>query len=299
MAACESDIITESTHMFMSMDERARLEAEYTPSYLLLADYDFHCSSIDYSASDHRGRHTIFYLLRLWSVDIVDRFLSIPSLKSMILQKDNFGFSPLHVALETNQVQACFDLMREGNADLLEPDPHGDTALHHISRHHFSNPEALALMKTYLSLGGDINARNNLGDTPLLTYLATRNREPTGLSFYVENDAELTAANYSGETALHILAKIDTGLEKSLFGGGGGGGGGNGQDFKLFAKLVLRGCDPLHEDFERRTALDIAATVGNQGIVDLYQRKRDGISWEEEAHEAEIHYFGSTGLFGA
>jgi ankyrin repeat protein len=42
----------------------------------------------------------------------------------------------------------------------------------------------------------------------------------------------------------------------------------------LFRRLVDLGCDPLQEDKNGRTALDVAAAVGNVEILKLYQRKK-------------------------
>jgi ankyrin repeat protein len=44
---------------------------------------------------------------------------------------------------------------------------------------------------------------------------------------------------------------------------------------EVFRALVELGCDPLKEDEEGRTALDVAAAMGNQGILGLYQRKKE------------------------
>jgi ankyrin repeat protein len=43
---------------------------------------------------------------------------------------------------------------------------------------------------------------------------------------------------------------------------------------EYFKRIVDLGCDVLQEDNSGRTALDIAAVVGNDAILKLYQRRK-------------------------
>lgn len=51
-----------------------------------------------------------------------------------------------------------------------------------------------------------------------------------------------------------------------------------------FSRLVQMGCEPLQEDGQGRTALDVAAAVGNEGILGLF--RRDGGGGEVELPHA-------------
>jgi len=51
--------------------------------------------------------------------------------------------------------------------------------------------------------------------------------------------------------------------------------------------LMKLGCDPLSEDINQRTALDVAAAYRNKDILQLF--KRDGESKEAERKEILLH----------
>ncbi|KAI9805730.1 MAG: hypothetical protein M1833_005223 [Piccolia ochrophora] len=282
MAACDSYITSESGRGIVTQKEAKRLKAEYTPAYMLLANSELYGSSIDYLAVDDESRHTVMYLLPKWNNTVEERFLPVPGIRALILQKDKAGFSPLHYALRAHDPRTCFQFITEGSADLLEPDPNGDTALHHLVRCIYMSEleRVVPVMEKYVTLGGSIDARNRVGETPLLAHLASGYQpfgtfDDTGhldnLKFFVDNGADFRAAKNNGETAMHIVARREPNSksirvdEKKLD-----------YNAELFERLVGLGCDPLREDEGGRTALDVAAAVGNEGILRLYQRRKDG-----------------------
>jgi len=276
MAACASTVDSEASFKgFLPADEKERLKAEYIPAYMLLADSQRYRSTIDYLATDNKGRHLIFYLLGKENNKVLDRFLPIPGVKELIRQKNNEGFSPLHLALQSGKIRLCLKFINEGNADLLDPDPNGDTVLHHLGRTFPSlySPnnevleERLSLMRHVLALGVDINSRNKLGQTPLLAHINAGYSisEP---SFFLDNGADVRAVANDGTTALHMVARRPRPFRWNYHLDEGD------RDIEAFQRLVQLGCDPLQEDGEGRTALDIAASVGNDGILGLYQRKK-------------------------
>ena len=278
LAACKSRIDHEGTsRAYIPKDEEERLKANYTPAYLALADSKLYGSQIDYLATDNDGKHIINYLLPKWTDRIADRFLPIPGVRDLVRQKDNKGFSPLHQALEALKVTASLRFIDDCNADLLEPDPNGDVALHHLYRCHWvSNiPKCLPLMEKYVQLSGDINATNNTGERPLHAFLASSHEtrswagEPEGdtydpFEFLINNAVDFRAVKNNGQTSLHVVAQRDA-----------RGYDGEAYNAKLFSRLVELGCDPLQEDNDGRTALDVAAAMGNEGILRLYQRKKN------------------------
>jgi ankyrin repeat protein len=280
MAACGSWIHSEAIQEWhLSSEEKKRLRAEYTPAWLLLADSELHSSSIDYLAVDNGGNHIIFWLLSKWNEEIAARLLQIPGVRALIGQKNNEGYSPLHRALQGRNMELCFQLMKDGDTDLLDLDPNGDTALHHLSR--CINPTAryLLLMHKFISLGGDINARNQVGETAILAHLASGNqpdlrfdsaKHTDNFPLFIDNGADFSAAKNDGTTALHIVARRETScgvLGKNAHGE---------VDYnaRVFKRLIELGCDLLQEDEEGRTALDVAAAMGNDGILRLFQRKK-------------------------
>ena len=278
LAACGSHIDHESNGRgYIPHDEQERLKAEYTPAYLALADSEVYGSQIDYLATDDDGKHTINHLLPKWSDKIADRFLPIPGVCDLVCQKDKKGFSPLHQALKSLKVTASLRFIDHCNADLLEPDPNGDVALHHLYRCQWAShlPKCQPLMERYLQLGVDINAANNTGERPLHAFLASSTvsrhwgGEPEGdkhdpFEFLINNAADFKAVKHNGENCLHVVARREA-----------GGGGAETYNTNLFSRLVESGCDPLQEDNNGRTALDVAAAIGNEGILRLYQRKKN------------------------
>ena len=279
MAACASVVGSEAIG-YIPGKQWGRLDSKYTPAFLLLADSESYGSSIDYLAVDNEGKHLIFYLLGKWDKHAA-RFCSISGVRALIQQKDSAGFSPLHRALKSRNIATCFRLIEDGNADLLEPDPNGDTALHHLYRCTYvgETKQNLPLIQKFLSLGGDINARNRLGETALLAHLASgyqpdlRWNEMSHLAtipFFIANGADVRAVKNDGATILHVIAERKTSiglLPKNSRGE---------VDYhaQLFGRFVDLGCDPLQEDNEGRTALDIAAAMDNGGILELYQRRK-------------------------
>lgn len=215
-------------------------------------------------------------------------FLKYEASKRLLKQRDGKGFTPLHCALRTLRPAVCKALMTMG-ADLLEPDPNGSTALHHIaaqclqfhapirrSRNLQEHPPeyyegCVQLFQTFLTLGGDINARDNAGSPPLFSYLTSppkddyRDKDPDSCCHTIVLDkffanADFHGRNYDGETALHVIARREvTCHTKSK------------HDRRLFEFIVGNGLDPLIEDKKGRSSLDVAAACEKKEILDLFQ----------------------------
>ncbi|KAF7954219.1 hypothetical protein EAE96_005348 [Botrytis aclada] len=251
----------------------------YVRPHVHLVKSATHGPSLDYLAVDNEGRHIIFYLLSKWTPETTSLFLPIPGVRSLITQKDNEGYSPLHRALSSpymsslsNDVFIVNMLLNEGGADLLEPDPESNTALHYICRKYPSPNMAdyFPLMNRFISMGGSIDARNNAGMTPLLLYLDAGGNL-THLPWYEEHGADFKAKNNEGEGALHMVAKHLTGTP-SLSSGESEEGIAERHWFEVSVRKY--GCEVLDEDSKGRTALDIAAAVGNEEILKLFQRRK-------------------------
>jgi ankyrin repeat protein len=232
---------------------------------ILIAESNIHGSAIDYQAVDDDGNHILMHLIPGWTSELSNFFLNKPKVQALINQKNKKGFSPLHCALVHNKYSACHSFLAAG-ADITEPDPDGNSALHSIcnpdSRGSF--PDGISLFKNYLDCGGSIDARNSHGETPLMVFICEsrydkyRDSEAANLPLFSSHGADFTAARHDGRTALHIVAASTRSGFKSRA--------------ELFRALVACGADPLQEDGEGRTALDLAAAVGNANILEMYQR---------------------------
>ena len=247
----------------------------------------------DWSMSDDRGLHALHHLLDNPDMeqDTILEFLDHEAGKGLALRRDQKGFSPLHYALNLLRPAVCERLMDLG-ANLLVPDPNGLTALHHIASHcretehrqgsgiHVSrdHPQdwyegCLRLHKRYQELGGSVDDRNKQGSPPLFAYLSSpQPRECYGKAPVVcchkENfekyyaQADIGARNHAGENALHVVGR----REKTSYATAE-------HEKELFKMLMDRGLDPLAEDAQGRSALDVAAACEQKGILELFQRK--------------------------
>ncbi|EDO02691.1 hypothetical protein SS1G_05168 [Sclerotinia sclerotiorum 1980 UF-70] len=256
---------------------RHQPQSRYVNPCIHLINSKTHGSSLDFLAVDNEGRHIIFYLIYRWTTEVSSLLLSIPGVRSLITQKDNAGYSPLHHAFAAPRFTPHFPItkivdtfLNEGGTDLLEPDPQSDTALHYISRKLPSEPPGLLpFMDRFIALGCDMNARNDMGMTPLLEYLQC-SRYQSNLPWFKEHGADFKVKNNEGEGALHIVAK-----KKAYISAWRKVNEERNPVAQLFEVLVKEyGCEVLDEDEKGRTALDIAAAVGNQKILELFQRKR-------------------------
>ncbi|KAL9109201.1 MAG: hypothetical protein Q9227_006126 [Pyrenula ochraceoflavens] len=301
MSACKSMVKAEPGYEYLPLRDQRRYETEYVPSYMLLADAAKHNSFVDFIALDDEGRSIINYLLPHWSDDVASRFLAITGVQELITRKDSSGFSPLHHALRNRNVQACDTFIRKGSADLLEPDANGDTALHYLIRGGSPySKDVFRLIEAYLNLGGHIDARNHKGDTALLAYIKSSPKLAGWwydgssridiIEFFAERSADITAANEAGETALHLIAKKNP---SKLFRRERKGT----EDHyaKVFKRCVDLGGDPLREDANGRTALDMAAAVGNNGILALYQRRKEGRPKQERQEVSDFSDVDTSG----
>ena len=137
----------------------------------------------------------------------------------------------------------------------------------------------IALWEKFLAAGGDINVPNNLGNTPMHTYLLSNMKTKKSSSqvhcchlgfidrlFPTGSGADVFAVNKDGETALHLIARRPA---YSIYSPSIG----KKHDTELFSFMMGRKLDPLKEDGQGRSALDVANAMGKEGIVALLSRK--------------------------
>jgi ankyrin repeat protein len=269
IAACDSKVAWDFAWSNATYDQKEQERKRYIPSYILLASSEMYGDKIDYLATDNDGNNMLMHLLPKWNTKS-ERFFSITEMSKLVFQKNNAGFSPLHLALEKRQILVCLDFINHFGADVLEEDPNGDTAAHHMCRFDLVRnfAEGIPVFEKFLEAGGNINARNHAGLTPFLTMFSfderyhRPNEGPTHsdyLDFFVWNGADVFAVGDDGLTVLHYVANRSYDCGQT----------------ELFHDLVKLGCDPLQEDISGKTALDVAAARGHESILELYQRKKE------------------------
>jgi len=78
------------------------------------------------------------------------------------------------------------------------------------------------------------------------------------MGWFEEAGAEWDVRDHSGRTLLHIVARHNTP-----------------RAVDRFKYLMNKRVDAMQEDEERRTALDVAAAYGNQGVLELFEREAE------------------------
>ncbi|MCJ1255632.1 hypothetical protein MMC24_003449 [Lignoscripta atroalba] len=229
----------------------------------------------DITAVDNRGRNALHCILDSHKhyEDTPQSFsvlLSQPQGSNLAVQKDASGTTPLHYALRMNTLSVIDALLSRG-AVPLEPDPNGDSALHHLARIIFSDhvSRQMTHFQNFLARGAPINARNKLGETPLFNYMACgsgscqKSSHREKLPLFTDAGADLFARNKKGEGLLHVLGTQSYPRSSSA----------EEDVVDIFKYLMDKRLDPMMEDEEQRTSLDVAAACENTAILELFQRK--------------------------
>jgi ankyrin repeat protein len=224
----------------------------------------------DIAACDNAGRNALHHML--WPIEQrYSRRAFIVSLKRLIElcpmlvnQHDSAGRTPLHMAVvyaveygNTRGAEALLDVA----ANPFVTDQNGDTILHILLRS-LHNADLFKLLRKLLACGLNLNARNILGETPLFTFYGRKHvnkldnaeREWSGeaLTILETGHPNFVARDNRGRGLLHVAAKGDV---------------------RRFQELMGKGLDPMLEDNDGRTALDIAAACGNIEITRLFERE--------------------------
>jgi ankyrin repeat protein len=132
-----------------------------------------------------------------------------------------------------------------------------------------------------------INGKNNAGETPLLINFgqpryddfmdfmvgfttkvkAGHEDDDDIMALFKKAGADFQARNNAGQSLLHLVAAATTGSTRVR----------RNRIAKLttnrFQALLDMGLDPMLEDNQQRTSLDIAAACRNEDILKLFERK--------------------------
>ncbi|KAK7973959.1 hypothetical protein PG989_015807 [Apiospora arundinis] len=267
----------------------------------------------DPNARDALGRTALHWLctMKVPFDDSHEKLMAalIDAGPSVVHRHDKAGATPLHLALQSFQASAIHALIERG-ARAAEPDPQGDTALHHCAgnmtgRKHIASP-ASDLFRLFLDKGLNINARNGRGETPLHTFMASgwgveerrRQLRPVSVSmgsrekedYDVDGESdEKGVIMHTNATVLAVFhdAQADwfcvddedgSSLLHVIASRKGQSPGWDIDELVDTFKMLLRdvGLDPRLEDKRLRTPVDMAVARERWDIVNLFGEGAEG-----------------------
>ena len=239
---------------------------------------------------DNDGKTALHHLLGNPGMpdDALLQFINREEVAPTLSTKDNAGYSPFHYALRILRPEVCELLLSKG-ANILEPDPAGFTVLHHVATQWSATSQqpsasrrlsidlpasyfdsSLALWQRFLAARGTINAADKSGNTPLHIFMLsveTRDTpEDTDVChvdyfdklFPSKSGVNIFATNLEREIALHVMARRMYQTPE--------------HEKRLFKAMMDRGLDPLDEDSQGRTPLDITSACRQDAILEMFGR---------------------------
>ncbi|KAJ0415115.1 ankyrin repeat-containing domain protein [Aspergillus carlsbadensis] len=248
----------------------------------------------DMTVTDNSGNNAIHLLLKAsheeqeysntnieaWSEPISFVLDRAPDL---IRQQNHEGYTPFHTAAAKHLFPLINLLIKRGS-NAIEPDPQGNTILHHLAVYMYGNERSPSLpqMATFVSRGLDINARNNDGETPILKYISCARSDHgifqrlSVIEQLIEMGADISTQNNAGETILHIIAGASL-AESDEFYEYNPRFENIKEDEKegAFKYFMAKGLDPFKEDNRQQTAVDVAAAYGKDGVLALFQKGKE------------------------
>lgn len=244
----------------------------------------------DVTAQDHEGKTIAHNLMQHRPEDTNCKLLRtlFSRYPNLIHVSDQFGDTPLHYVLRAKKIYLDYiDILLAHGADPLQPDSGGNTALHFFSQ----EPSVyMSRIEQFQDLGVDINSRNKLGDTPVFKYIAhgwPRDGEHYAfpdvevlegyvfayyLQYFQQIGADLFTRNYAGSSLLHVLAGRNS-IIGYLVQPEAGDDIPTKDAVNCFEFLINMGLDPMLEDAQQRTCLDIAAACQNEHLLKLFRQK--------------------------
>ncbi|KAL1980699.1 hypothetical protein VTN96DRAFT_3616 [Rasamsonia emersonii] len=269
LAACQCGVRTNSPiQRHHRQEQQTASEEDLTRAQTL---YEM---GADLTAVDDEGNNALHLLVRTYGMKAPETVaLFTEKCPALVQQKNKQGYTPFHLAVQHQNSWAYQPLLDRG-ADALEPDPEGNTALHYLAEKivdHYGG-KVIPMIDQFRGLGLDINARNNKGETMLFNYFRRASGFHRGHAHrdlfapLLETGADVFVRNDDGETLLHVVAKrtSPSPIAASWY---------RGDILDSFKFLMELGVDPLAEDKQQRTAIDVAAACGNTDIVELFSKE--------------------------
>ncbi|KAF5657649.1 hypothetical protein FHETE_10324 [Fusarium heterosporum] len=182
-------------------------------------------------------------------------------------QADNEGYHPLHYGLgrlvrwgSEKDDPEWLDYIDSHGADMLAVDSFGNNALHYVASDiaicsSDSTIDLQDIFERFLKLGLNINACNYAGQSPMFFLTGVRYDESENVIKMINRFNELgvdwKVRDEKRRTILHEMAD-----ESEI----------------LFKAIMDMGVDPLAEDIDGRSSLDLAAAYGNRDVLELFDQ---------------------------
>lgn len=184
--------------------------------------------------------------------------------------KDKFGATPLHLAAKYCPSEGITTILLHGCSPLAQTE-RGATPLHWAARSPSeSQPHLAKRVAILLKAGGDIEARDNEGFTPLIS--ATT---PAGMVVLLRAGADPDARTEAGSTRLMFAAKAD--------------------DVPAAQILLGAGADADLADMRGSTALHFAAAENGVKVVRLLLACGADVDAQNKQSRTPLHMSASSG----
>lgn len=229
----------------------------------------------DPTALDDYGRNCLHHCLNSNSAIVVMKQLQElgDAVPALVNQPDTYGYHPMHYRLAAfaklagrglgPQTDEWLDYLIAQGMDVTATDGDGNSPLHFLASILLSSPSShldtgRRLFKRFVEFGVDVNARNKAGQTPVFFLYSAGyvfGKESEALEMLDEMGVDWLVRDDKGRTVLHEVAV----------------------DYDhVFKGIMDRGVDPLLEDADGRTSLDVAAAYGNVKVMRLFEKKNEG-----------------------
>lgn len=154
---------------------------------------------------DHRylsGLTAVHLAVQTGNVEILKLLLNADKVGAANIKSDN-RYTPLDYAIDSCSTKLVEFLLLAG-ANVNIASRFQRTALHFAGE-----KNNVSLLKTLLAFAGNVNARDELKDRTVLSYVAQLNQDESHyevIETLLENGADVNAKDHDGKTALHFLA---------------------------------------------------------------------------------------------
>lgn len=115
---------------------------------------------------------------------------------------NKFGMTPLMLSAQYNKCIAVTKALIEAGADINAVEPRYKSNAFHLAAQGSSNPR---IVETLLNAGANPEAKNYLGETPLI--LAMSNPEASIARALIKHGADVNATDYQGHSVLYFAEK--------------------------------------------------------------------------------------------